>query len=229
MNQVYGDETLCKVLEASKDTFGDDIVFLCSFSNEDMIILDSLCRNKINIDTYTIDTGRLNPETYEFIDEISKRYEIKLNYLVPESVPLQTMLLQNGPQLFYESIEKRKLCCKIRKVDPLSKLLSGKKAWISGIRSTQTEERKRSKMYENTNGLTKINPLIEWTDEKVNAVIQNLGIPSNRLYDKGYRSIGCQPCTRPVFPGEGERDGRWWWENGSKECGIHTSNFGDSQ
>lgn len=229
MNQVYGDETLWKILEASKDTFGDDIVFLCSFSNEDMIILDSLCRNKINIDTYTIDTGRLNPETYEFIDEISKRYEIKLNYLVPESVPLQTMLLQNGPQLFYESIEKRKLCCKIRKVDPLSKLLSGKKAWISGIRSTQTEERKRSKMYENTNGLTKINPLIEWTDEKVNAVIQNLGIPSNRLYDKGYRSIGCQPCTRPVFPGEGERDGRWWWENGSKECGIHTSNFGDSQ
>lgn len=229
MNQVYGDETLWKILEASKDTFGDDIVFLCSFSNEDMIILDSLCRNKINIDTYTIDTGRLNPETYEFIDEISKRYEIKLNYLVPESVPLQTMLLQNGPQLFYESIEKRKLCCKIRKVDPLSKLLSGKKAWISGIRSTQTEERKRSKMYENTNGLTKINPLIEWTDEKVNAVIQNIGIPSNRLYDKGYRSIGCQPCTRPVFPGEGERDGRWWWENGSKECGIHTSNFGDSQ
>lgn len=229
MNQVYGDETLWKILEASKDTFGDDIVFLCSFSNEDMIILDSLCRNKINIDTYTIDTGRLNPETYEFIDEISKRYEIKLNYLVPESVPLQTMLLQNGPQLFYESIEKRKLCCKIRKVDPLSKLLCGKKAWISGIRSTQTEERKRSKMYENTNGLTKINPLIEWTDEKVNAVIQNLGIPANRLYDKGYRSIGCQPCTRPVFPGEGERDGRWWWENGSKECGIHTSNFGDSQ
>ncbi len=228
MNKIYGDETLFEVLKTSQLYFGNDIVFLCSFSNEDMIILDSLCRNHIPIDIYTIDTGRLNPETYEFIDEVIKRYEVKLNYLVPDSGSLQSMLLENGPQLFYESVEKRKLCCKIRKVDPLSKLLTGKRAWISGIRSTQTSERQKFKLYEVNNGLTKINPLIDWTDEDVKTVIQSLGIPANKLYRKGYRSIGCYPCTRPVFEGEGDRDGRWWWENGSKECGIHTSNLGGS-
>jgi phosphoadenosine phosphosulfate reductase len=226
MNKVWGDMTLFEVLRSSQIEFGKDIVFLCSFSNEDMIILDSLCRNHIDMDIYTIDTGRLNPETYEFMDEVLKRYEIKINYLVPDNAELKIMLSQHGPQLFYESIEKRKLCCQIRKVDPLRTLLKEKRAWISGIRGTQTEERKTFKLRETKDSLTKINPLIDWTDEKVKTVIQSLKIHSNKLYMKGYKSIGCLPCTRPVFEGEGERDGRWWWENGSKECGIHTSNLG---
>ncbi len=223
MELVVGDESLFRVLGDAKKTFGTNIVFLCSFSNEDMIILDCISRNNLGIDVYTIDTGRLNPETYEFINEASRHYGIKLNYIVPEEDSLKLMLYQYGPMLFYDNVEYRKLCCRIRKVDPLLKLLSGKKAWISGIRSEQTEERNRSSMFENNGGMMKINPIINWTQKNVRDAIERLKIPSNKLYSKGYKSIGCQPCTRPVYDGESERDGRWWWENGSKECGIHIS------
>jgi phosphoadenosine phosphosulfate reductase len=217
------------ILSEAKETYGNDVVFLSSFSNEDMIIFDTICKNHLGIDIYTIDTGRLNQETYEFIDQVSRDYGIRINYLVPDAEALSSMLSNYGPQPFYESVEKRKLCCKIRKVDPLSRLLSNKKAWITGIRSEQTIERKNSSRVEINNGTVKINPIIDWTYDMVLKEVEKRKLPFNKLYNLGYRSIGCEPCTRPLYPGESERDGRWWWEGSSKECGIHTSKFGDSR
>ncbi|MHB8360664.1 MAG: phosphoadenylyl-sulfate reductase [Thermoplasmataceae archaeon] len=214
------------LLQEAETQFDDQVIFLCSFSMEDMIILDIINRERLGIEIYTIDTGRLNPETYEFMDMVRKQYSLKIKFLFPDSGSVEKMLESHGPNLFYDNVENRKLCCNIRKVDPLSKLLETKRAWITGIRSDQTAERKISGFWETKNGIVKINPLIFWSVEQVKKEIELRNIPVNHLYSKGYRSIGCAPCTRAVQLNEGERAGRWWWESGSKECGIHLSKSG---
>ncbi len=202
---------------------GHGMVFLCSFSREDMIILNFLKKNSLPVDVYSLDTGRLPQETYDIMQYVRDVMGIQINLTYPDQEALANLISKHGPNLFYESSELRHACCKIRKVDPMNLIIEGKSAWITGIRSEQTDLRARSSKIENTGRLVKINPLLDWTYSEVERYTENMGIEENKLYTKGYMSIGCLPCTRPVLPGEGERGGRWWWENESKECGIHFS------
>ncbi len=202
------------------------MVFLCSFSREDMIILNLLKKNKIGIDIYTLDTGRLPQETYDLIQYVKESMEIQIRMVYPDQESLSKLISAHGPNLFYQSSEMRHACCNERKVKPMNLILEGRSAWVTGIRSEQTNLRARSKKLENTGSIVKINPLLDWTYNDVQEFTRSRGIEENKLYSKGYRSIGCLPCTRPVHVGEGERDGRWWWENESKECGIHLNTAG---
>lgn len=202
---------------------GKDVVFLCSFSREDMIILNLLKKNKIEIDIYSLDTGRLPQETYDLMQYFSEIKDFHVKMVYPDKDALAGLISKYGPNLFYKSPELRYECCRIRKVEPMNLILKGKSAWITGIRSEQTGLRAMSKKVEKTGMLVKINPLLEWTYSDVELYTRIEGIEENKLYKMGYRSIGCFPCTRPVLPEENERDGRWWWEDGNKECGIHYS------
>lgn len=196
-----------------------------SFGAEDSVIIDMM--TKINPDSrfFTLDTGRLNQETYDVMDQLSKKYKINFEVMFPDPQEVQEMVKKNGINLFYDSIENRRLCCGIRKVHPLRKMLSTLDAWITGIRKDQTSVRENSAMVEideKYNNILKINPLLNWNFDKVWDYIKQNNIPYNKLLDKGYPSIGCEPCTRAVKPGESLRAGRWWWETDEeKECGLH--------
>jgi phosphoadenosine phosphosulfate reductase len=173
---------------------------------------------------FTLDTGRLFPETYNLIQETKKRYQANLDVFFPDYSQVETMVREKGINLFYESVENRKRCCEIRKIIPLKRALEGMDAWITGIRKDQTLNRFNTRLIEwdETYGLLKINPLYKWTEKMVSAYIRMHNIPINELHERGFPSIGCQPCTRPVAPGEDSRAGRWWWEDqGHKECGLH--------
>jgi len=164
------------------------------------------------------------PESYDLLDTTSKRYKVNIEVFFPDSTEVEKMVSDKGINLFYESIENRKLCCKIRKIDPLDRALSGVDFWISGLRREQSITRHDAKMVEwdTNNGKIKINPLIEWSEENLWDYIKEKNIPYNRLHDKGFPSIGCQPCTRAISEGEDIRAGRWWWEDAAnKECGLH--------
>jgi phosphoadenosine phosphosulfate reductase len=171
-----------------------------------------------------LDTGRLPQETYDVIEETREKYNIEIKVMFPDLKQVEQMVNENGPNLFYESIENRKLCCRIRKVEPLKRALSELDAWICGLRAEQSPTRQKLDKVEwdeNFN-LIKINPLADWTQNQVWQYIKENNVPYNELHDKGYPSIGCAPCTRPIEPGENIRAGRWWWENPEhKECGLH--------
>lgn len=196
-----------------------------SFGAEDSVIIDMMAKINTDFRFFTLDTGRLNPETYEIMDELSKRYNIKFEVVFPDAKEVEEMVNSKGVNLFYESVENRRLCCGIRKVHPLNKMLSDLDGWITGIRRDQTDVRKNAAMIEidqQHNGILKINPLIEWSWEQVWDYIKENNIPYHKLLDKGYASIGCAPCTRAIKPGEDLRAGRWWWESKEhKECGLH--------
>ena len=193
---------------------------------EDNIITDLMSRAGIGIGHFTLDTGRLPPETYDIMEIISNRYGITPEIIFPRTDEVEDMVRTHGINLFRDSQSLRELCCETRKIRPLNRILSGKGAWISGIRAEQTRYRKESEMAEPDPlrpGIMKYNPLLDWSSAHVKEYTEKFLIPVNALYSMGYRSIGCAPCTRAVLPHESERSGRWWWEDGVKECGIHAS------
>jgi phosphoadenosine phosphosulfate reductase len=206
-------------------TFGDKVAKASSFGAEDSVVTDMIVKINQKARFFTLDTGRLNQETYDVMDRISKRYNIQFEVLFPDTAEVEQMVRTRGINLFYDSVENRKLCCEIRKVHPLNKILGTLDAWITGLRRDQTENRAKASMVEIDDlhgGIIKINPIIDWTWDQVLNYIKDNKLPYNKLLDKGYTSIGCEPCTRAIRPGEDVRAGRWWWEDDThKECGLH--------
>lgn len=219
--------TSVKSLLASIDKNYAPVVFANSFGAEDMVLTDLIGKYFSNIDMFTLDTGRLPEETYSLVKEVEDRYSINVRIYFPESAAVEKYTAQNGPNGFYNSIDARKACCHIRKVEPLKRALSGKGAWVTGLRRDQAPTRKDigESEFDIDNGLQKINPLLNWNLSDVWAYLKEFNVPYNALHDKGYTSIGCAPCTRAITPGEDVRAGRWWWENPeTKECGLHLKN-----
>jgi len=205
-----------------------DAVFASSLAAEDMVLTHAIFEARLPIEIFTLDTGRLHPETLAMVDRIAQRYGVALRVVHPEPEAVQEHVARHGEFAFYDSIELRKACCGIRKVEPLRRVLAGHSAWLTGQHRDQSVTRAdlREAEYDQTFGLHKYNPLASWTDAQVWAVIRAHDIPYNPLHDQGYPSIGCDPCTRAVRPGEHPRAGRWWWEQASsKECGLHESNI----
>lgn len=224
LNNKLGESHCEKVLEYFLSFYPGRISFATSIGIEDQVILQMLSGFETQIKVFTLDTGRLFPETYDLIDKSSTRYKIPIEVYFPDSREVETMVKTKGINLFYESIENRKLCCGIRKINPLKRALNGMDVWISGLRREQSPTRSEMRMVEwdALNGLIKVNPLIEWTEDQTWNYIKENNIPYNKLYDTGFNSIGCQPCTRAISEGEDSRAGRWWWENpDTKECGLH--------
>jgi phosphoadenosine phosphosulfate reductase len=211
-------------LEKIATLFPDKTIFTTSFGIEDQVITQKIFTNNLPIKVVTLDTGRLFPETYEVFSQTIIRYNKNINVYFPDDHSVETMVTQKGPLSFYKSIENRKECCTIRKVVPLNRALAGMECWISGIRASQSDNRNNMSdlEYDENKKLFKYHPLFDWSFEDVEKYIKENYIPYNALHDKGYLSIGCEPCTRAVKPGEDFRAGRWWWENeGPKECGCH--------
>jgi len=188
------------------------------------VITDIIFSNDINLKVFTLDTGRHFEETYKTFNKTIKRYKKNIKVYFPNQKAVETLLSQKGPYSFYKSIENRKECCQIRKVEPLKKALKGNKCWVTGLRKSQSNSRTNLPLIEwdDKHKILKFNPLLNWSIEEVKQHILENNVPYNILHDKGYPSIGCQPCTRAVRDGQDIRSGRWWWENNSKkECGLH--------
>ncbi|MDK2125063.1 phosphoadenylyl-sulfate reductase [Parachitinimonas caeni] len=200
-------------------------VFANSLGAEDMVITDLIAQAGVKIDIFSLDTGRLPAETYTLMQQTGERYPAQpIKVFFPDTAATEAFVNRSGINAFYQSVDLRKECCRIRKIEPLKRALSGKKAWITGLRREQSPTRTdlTDHEYDKDNGLDKFNPLIEWTEKEVWAYIRERGIPYNALHDRNYPSIGCAPCTRSITVGEDVRAGRWWWENpDTKECGLH--------
>jgi len=214
------------ILKWAIDTYGLRIGLASSFGAEDLVLIDMMAKiNKEKTKVFTLDTGRLNQETYDVIDEIRRKYRIQIIVYFPEQNEVEQMVRIKGMNLMYESVENRKLCCEIRKVHPLNRALYNLDGWITGLRREQTIMRSDVKKIEidySHDNIVKVNPLADWTHEMVWDYIHKNNVPYNKLHDIGYPSIGCEPCTRAVNPKEDPRSGRWWWENAAhKECGLH--------
>jgi phosphoadenosine phosphosulfate reductase len=196
-----------------------------SFSLEDCILMDLLARRRPAARVFALDTGRLDPETYECAEAMSARCGLRVEWYFPQREPVEALEREKGLFSFRESVENRRECCGIRKVEPLGRALAGLRAWITGLRRGQGVTRTDLRVVEVDaahGGIAKISPLAGWTLDRVKAYVRERKLPYNRLYDRGYTSIGCAPCTRAIRPGEDERAGRWWWESPDhKECGLH--------
>ena len=201
-------------------------VLASSLQAEDMVLTHAIARAKLPIDVFVLDTGRLNAETLLLVDEVRSLYGIDIKVFRPLEKSVAEYVARNGRDAFYGSVELRKRCCEIRKVEPLGRALAGKRAWITGQRRGQAAGRAElaEREFDAAHSLEKFNPLAGWTEAAVWDYLRVHRVPFNRLYDQGYRSIGCAPCSRPVLPGEDVRAGRWWWEQPEhKECGIHAN------
>jgi phosphoadenosine phosphosulfate reductase len=204
--------------------FSGRIIFTTSFGIEDQVITHKIFSNNLPVRVVTLDTGRLFPETYEVFSQTIKKYHKKINVCFPEYETVEEMITEKGPFSFYESKENRQECCRLRKVVPLNRALAGIECWISGIRASQSDNRSQMSdlEYDEAKKLYKYHPLFDWSLEDVENYIKEKNIPYNSLHDKGFVSIGCEPCTRAVIKGQDFRSGRWWWENDEpKECGCH--------
>jgi phosphoadenosine phosphosulfate reductase len=215
-----------EVLRWAMDIYGSRIALASSFGPEDIVLIDIMTKiDKEKTRIFTLDTGRLNQETYDLIDTISRRYNIRIEVFFPEHKEIEQMVEEKGMNLMYESVENRKLCCEIRKVHSLKRALKKLDGWITGLRREQFITRAHVKKVEidsTHSNIVKVNPLADWTHEMVWSYIHENNVPYNRLHDIGYVSIGCEPCTRAIEPNEDPRSGRWWWETGTpKECGLH--------
>jgi phosphoadenosine phosphosulfate reductase len=199
-------------------------VFASSLAAEDMVLTDLILRNRLDIGIFTLETGRLHAETLGMLDKIKATYDYQVTPYRPEPAAVEAYVKQNGENAFYESVDMRKECCRIRKIEPLKRALAGNKSWVTGQRRAQSVTRAELHVQEEdaAHGMTKFNPLADWSEQDVWDYIHANHVPYNPLHDQGYPSIGCQPCTRAINPGEDVRAGRWWWENPeSKECGLH--------
>lgn len=198
--------------------------FASSFGAEDMVILDLIAKIELDVEVFTLDTGRLHEETHALIALARQKYQRPIKVMYPDSAELESFVVNYGNNAFYDSVGLRKRCCAIRKVVPLRRALEGKRLWITGLRRGQSVTRSDFALlaHDSDNGLFKLNPLVDWSTEEVFEYLQRNEVPSNALHARGFPSIGCAPCTRAVKPGEDERSGRWWWEQAeSRECGLH--------
>lgn len=230
MNDFTKLEELIKLLppeEALKtlaDIYPGKIVFSTSFGYEDQVLTHLIFSNNIPVEVFTLDTGRLFAETYSVWNSTLDRYKQPIKAYYPNATSIEKLISEKGPNSFYESVENRKECCFIRKVEPLQRALKGKSVWVTGIRAEQSANRKNMPPVEwdATNQIIKFHPLLHWTFDEVQDFVIKNNIPYNPLQRKGFVSIGCAPCTRAIKPGEDLRAGRWWWEdNDKKECGLH--------
>ncbi|WP_377703883.1 phosphoadenylyl-sulfate reductase [Pseudoduganella sp. UC29_71] len=199
-------------------------VFASSLAAEDMVLTDLILKSKLPITIFSLETGRLHAETLAMLDKVKETYGYEIALYRPQPEAVEAYVAQNGLNAFYDSVEMRKECCRIRKVEPLGRALAGNKAWITGQRRAQSATRTSLMIEEDDPGhfMTKFNPLADWSEEDVWTYLRDNMVPYNALHDQGYPSIGCEPCTRAIEPGEDVRAGRWWWENPeSKECGLH--------
>jgi phosphoadenosine phosphosulfate reductase len=215
-----------ELLAWALERFQPRIALSTAFQVDGVALLDMLAELTDEVRVFSVDTGRLPTETYTLIESLRERYpQMRLDLLAPDPRQLRRMVARNGPNLFYQSVEHRLVCCNIRKVQPLTKHLHGLDAWITGLRRDQWASRtdiRKIEIDHDHGAIVKLNPLAEWTEEEVWDYVREREVPTHPLYERGYTSIGCAPCTRAIAPGEAARDGRWWWEtNAPKECGIH--------
>lgn len=209
------------------DIFPGQVTFSTSFGWEDQVITHIIFSNNLPIKVFTLETGRLFPETYYVWNRTMEIYGKVIHAYYPKNDLLEQMVNAKGPNSFYESVDNRKECCGIRKVEPLNRALSGNKCWITGIRAEQSVSRQLMEdvEWDEQHNLVKFHPIYNWSLDEVKDYIKKYNIPYNTLHDRGFPSIGCAPCTRAVQPGEDFRAGRWWWEDQSKkECGLHETN-----
>ena len=224
LNERFRDAPAEEVVGFFLEAYKGRIALSSSLSIEDQTLTDIIVRQDKTARIFTLDTGRLFPETYQLIDKTNLTYGIQLEVFFPDYREVQRMVREEGINLFYNSIESRHRCCQIRKLEPLARAFQGLDAWICGLRREQSVTRQDMQVVEwdEMHGLIKVNPLISWTEQQVWDYIHEHHVPYNKLHDKGYPSIGCEPCTRAVQPGEDVRAGRWWWESPDhRECGLH--------
>jgi phosphoadenosine phosphosulfate reductase len=199
-------------------------VFASSLAAEDMVLTDLILKAGLPIGIFSLETGRLHPETLAVLDQVKATYGYEVKLYKPQDAAVDEYVAQNGLNAFYDSVDMRRECCRIRKVEPLGRALAGNKAWVTGQRRSQSSTRAELDVQEDdpAHGMTKFNPLADWSEQDVWNYIRDNQVPYNALHDQGFPSIGCAPCTRAIEPGEDVRAGRWWWENpDSKECGLH--------
>jgi len=211
-------------IELLTNQFPGQVTFSTSFSYEDQVIAHEVLSNNLPVKIFTLDTGRLFAETYSVWNNTNEKYNTHIAAYYPDNRQLEEFVAGKGPNAFYESVENRKQCCFIRKVEPLKRALAGNAVWITGLRAEHSPDRQNLSVVEwdETNQIIKYNPILHWTTEQVKQYINDNNVPYNILHDKGFVSIGCAPCTRAIRPGEDFRAGRWWWEDASKkECGLH--------
>lgn len=200
------------------------VVFANSLGAEDMVLTDLIAQQGLDVAMFSLDTGRLPQQTYDLMQQLRTHYTIPLTVYFPDSAQVEAYVAQRGVNGFYDSVENRKACCHIRKVEPLKRALAGKGAWITGMRREQAASRGKleASSFDADNGLQKFNPLLDWSEAEVWEYIRSHEVPYNALHDQFYPSIGCAPCTRAIAVGEDIRAGRWWWEDpANKECGLH--------
>lgn len=214
-----------EILKSIAQMKGEKIVFSTSLSAEDQVITHMIFSLNLDIEIFTLDTGRMFPETYQTLQKTLEKYQKEIKVYFPAAEEVEELMTEKGAYSFYDSVENRKQCCEIRKVKPLKRSLQGKTIWITGIRSEHSQIRTEMRKIEwdESNNITKIHPLLHWSNDEVWTYLKANNVPYNGLHEKGFISIGCQPCTRAVKEGEDFRAGRWWWEDTSKkECGLHT-------
>jgi phosphoadenosine phosphosulfate reductase len=223
MEEELQSRSLEEALRYVAITYPGQVVFSTSFGQEDQVLTDVIFKQNIDIEVFTLDTGRLFPETYELMDKTKARYKVTFKTYFPDAKEVENLVEAKGYHSFYESVENRKECCKIRKIVGLKRAIKGKAVWITGLRTEQSENRSELKMWEwdDANQIHKFNPLVNWSLDEVNEYLTEHKVPQNSLHAKGFVSIGCQPCTRAIVEGEEARAGRWWWEESQKECGLH--------
>ncbi len=223
LNHVLSRMTASEGLAWVGKHFQSSAKFSTAFGMEDQVITHFIGTKKLAIEVFTLDTGRLFQETYDVMELTRSRYNLDITSYYPNQIKLQNMVSNKGPNSFYHSVENRKECCFIRKIEPLKRALANTKIWVTGIRAEQSINRKQMNVVEwdEQFQVIKYNPLLNWSLEEVEAFLNVNNVPVNTLHAKGFPSIGCAPCTRAIMPGEDIRAGRWWWENSNKECGLH--------
>jgi len=211
-------------IQSLTEQFPGQVTFSTSFSYEDQVITNEILSKTLPVKIFTLDTGRLFAETYSVWNSTNEKYQTKIEAYYPKADALQEFVAAKGPNSFYESVDNRKQCCFIRKVEPLKRALANNVIWITGLRAEHSADRTNLPIIEwdESNQVIKYHPLLHWTNEEVKQYIKTNHVPYNPLHDKGFVSIGCAPCTRAIKPGEDFRAGRWWWEDADKkECGLH--------
>ncbi|MEN6457006.1 MAG: phosphoadenylyl-sulfate reductase [Prolixibacteraceae bacterium] len=225
LNVEFNERESVETLRELASRFQDKTVFTTSFGIEDQAITNMIFRNDIPVKVVTLDTGRLFEETYKVYNRTLEQYHKPIYTYYPNHELLEPFIAEKGPNSFYLSVENRKMCCHIRKVEPLGRALKGMSCWITGIRASQSQNRENMEFFEwdKAFSIVKYNPLLKWSLEDCREYVKVNHVPYNILHDRGFVSIGCAPCTRAIRPGEDFRAGRWWWENNSnKECGLHS-------
>jgi len=223
LNEEFKDLSLQESFETLLKMNFESIVFSTSFGQEDQVLTDIIFKRKYPIKIITLDTGRLFQATYKVHEEVINKYNNSIVTYFPNQNEIEKLINQKGPNSFYASTENRKECCLIRKVKPLQRALKGADLWITGLRKEQSQRRQSVNLfeYDDAFGLIKFNPLANWKLNEIEEYLNKNEVPQNELHKQGYLSIGCEPCTRALKPGENIREGRWWWEQSKKECGLH--------